>query len=125
MSMEKRIAILGASQDPNKFGNKAVRAYVKSGYTVYPVNPRADEIEGLKAYPTVLDIPEDVDTASIYLPPRLTLDVLDDLARKGIKEVYFNPGSESEETYAKAESLGMQPIEACSILAVGVSPADL
>lgn len=65
----KRIAIVGASKDKEKFGNRAVRAYLSRGWTVYPVNLYEKEIEGVKVYKTVTEIKDEVELASIYLPP--------------------------------------------------------
>lgn len=118
------IAIIGASKERSKYGNKSVRAHVRAGYTVYPVNPKADEIEGLQAYASVEEIPGEVEIASLYLPPSLSVTVLEGLARKGIKQVFFNPGSESPEGREKAEALGMQAIEGCSIIAAGMDTAE-
>lgn len=119
------IAILGASSDRNKFGNKAVRVFQAKGFAVYPVNPKEDKIEGLKAYKSISDIPEsDFDMVSFYLPPPVGLKVIADVAKKGAKEVWLNPGAESDELVAKAESLGLQVIQACSIVAFGASPSD-
>ncbi len=118
------IAIIGASKDRSKYGNKSVRAHVRAGYTVYPVNPKADEIEGLYAYASVEEIPGEVEIASLYLPPRLAATVLEGLARKGVKQVFFNPGSESPEGRGTAEALGMQAIEGCSIIAAGMDTAE-
>ncbi|MFC1725091.1 CoA-binding protein [candidate division KSB1 bacterium] len=123
--MSKSIAIIGASNNPEKFGNKAVKAYKKIGYTVYPVNPTADEIEGLKVYRSILDIKGKIDRVSFYLPPKKVMEVLDDIAELGIKEVYLNPGTESDEVFEKAESLGLEPVVACSIVAVGLHPDEL
>ena len=123
--MGKSIAIIGASNNPEKFGNKAVKAYKKMGYTVYPINPKADEIEGLKVYRSVLDIKEKIDRVSFYLPPDKVMPILDEIAQLGIKEIYLNPGTESEEVFEKAESLGLEPVVACSILAVGLHPEEL
>lgn len=123
--MTKTIAIIGASADREKYGNKAVRAYASQGYTVYPVNPRGGDIEGLKTYASVLDIPGAVDRASLYVPPETGLEVIEAIAQKGIPEVYFNPGSESEAAMRKAESFGLTAVVGCSILAVGVSPQNM
>jgi acyl-CoA synthetase (NDP forming) len=118
------IAIIGASNDRSKYGNKAVRAYAAEGKTVYPVNPRESAVEGIPAYKSVLDIPGDVDAASLYLPPRIGITVLEDVARKGIKRLLINPGAESEELLAKATSLGLDWSVACSILAIGREPGE-
>ena len=65
------VAVIGASNAPHKYGNKAVRAYLRQGWTVYPVNPTEKTVEGLKVYPTVTDVPGPVDRVAMYVPPRL------------------------------------------------------
>ncbi len=119
------VAIIGASSQRDKFGNKAVRAYLQEGFTVYPVNPKESQIEDLPAFRSILDIPGPVDRASFYVPPAVGLKVIEEVAKKGVREVYLNPGSESLELVEKARSLGIEPIVACSILAVGVQPSSL
>ena len=120
------VAVIGASADRRKFGNKAVRAHLQQGYDVYPVNPKVDEIEGLKAYPSLAAVPvEHLNRISVYLPPSVGLSLLDDIARKGADEVWFNPGSESPEIVRRAGELGINVITACSIVNVGLSPSDL
>ena len=121
-SKQKSVAVIGASNDRSKYGNKAVRAYLLNGFKVYPVNPKEETIEGLKAYKSILEIPEEVDRATLYVPPKVGLKVIEDIAEKGVKELYFNPGSESDELVEKARKLGLNPILACSILAVGLDP---
>src|SRR5262249_44402245 len=81
--MKPTVAIVGASTNRSKYGNKAVRAYARQGYEVYPIHPQADSIEGHKAYRSVLNVPVDqLDRVSIYLPPEIGLQVIDDIARK-------------------------------------------
>lgn len=119
------IAILGASTDRHKFGNKAVRAYAQQGYDVYPVHPNATEIEGHRAYRSITDIPvAKLDRVSIYLPPEIGLRVLDEVAGKPATEVWFNPGAESPAILRRAKELGLPLITGCSIVAIGVSPED-
>ena len=121
---ETVVAIVGASNDRSKFGNKALRAYLKRGFAVYPVSNREKTVEGLEAYPSVADIPGDIDRVSVYLRPKDTLEVLDDIAKKGTGELFLNPGSEDAAVVEKAKSLGLEPILACSIIDVGESPAS-
>ena len=121
--MSRQVAVIGASNDRRKYGNKAVRAFRAQGFTVYPINPHETSVEGLRAYATVLDVPGTVEMATMYVPPEIGLAVVDDLARKGVKEVWFNPGSGSPALVARARALGMTAIEACSIIGIGDSPA--
>jgi len=120
------VAILGASKNRNKYGNKSVRAHLAQGYDVYPINPAADEIEGLKVYKKLADIPvERLDRISVYLSPAVGLQMLEEIAAANAKEVFLNPGAESEEILAKAQELGIEVIQACSIVNVGMSPREL
>jgi hypothetical protein len=119
----KSVAIVGASRDRAKFGNKAVRAFARQGFHVYPINPRETEVEGWPAYASVLDLPATPDMATLYVRPSVSEAVVADLARKGVVEVWFNPGSESPAAVARATALGLTPIVACSILGIGESPA--
>ncbi len=119
------VAILGASADRSKFGNKSLRAHAQAGYDVYPVNPKGGQIEGLPVYATLADVPVDhLNRISVYLPPAVGLSMLDAIAAKGCDEVWFNPGSDSPEVLAKAESLGLQAIADCSIVDLGLSPGQ-
>jgi predicted CoA-binding protein len=122
---QKSIAIIGASADRSKFGNKAVRAFVQQGYRVYPVNPKEAEIEGLIAYTTIADVPVRPNLISVYLPPPVLLKVLPAIAAKGCDEFWLNPGTESDEVLAEAEKLGLNIIQACSIVGIGMTPEDV
>jgi hypothetical protein len=115
--MAKTIAVVGASSDTKKYGNRALKAWRETDWDVYAVNPNEDEVEGMTAYDSVLDIPDEVDTATIYVPPRIGLEVADELIEKGVDEVYLNPGAGSDDLKAKLEDAGIQVIEACSIIA--------
>ena len=123
--MPKVVAVIGASSNPSKFGNRAVRAFLRQGYTVLPINPNEVEVEGLKTYPSVLDVPGPIDMASFYVPPEIGERVIDEVARKGIAEVWFNPGAESDALIARARALNIQPIMACSVIAIGQNPYAL
>ena len=123
--MSKVVAVVGASSNRRKFGNRAVRAFQQQGYTVVPINPHETEVEGLRAYASVLDVPGTVDMASLYVPPDIGIQVIEEIARKGIAEVWLNPGAESDALIARARSLQIQPIVACSIIAIGQNPYAL
>ncbi|MBI5383234.1 MAG: CoA-binding protein [Verrucomicrobia bacterium] len=123
--MAKTIAIIGASNDRSKYGNKAVRAFRQQGYTVYPVHPKEPAIEGLPAFASIRDVPEYPDMVSVYLPSYVLLKILPEIAARGCDELWLNPGTESDEVIAEAERLGLNVIQACSIVGVGVSPASL
>jgi predicted CoA-binding protein len=116
------VAVIGASSALQKFGNKAVRAYLRQHWTVYPVHPNEKTIEGLPVYARVKDLPAGVDRFSLYVPPSVGITLLEAIKSKQPTEVYLNPGSESDALIARAEALGLEPILACSIIEIGERP---
>jgi len=120
--MGKVVAVIGASNDRRKFGNKAVRAFQHQGYDVVPINPHESEVEGLKTYKSVLDVPGPIDMATFYVPPEIGESVIDEIAAKQIPEVWLNPGAESAILVSKARALKLLPRIACSIIGIGENP---
>ena len=118
----KTVAIIGASNNRGKFGNKAVRAHLQEGYTVYPVNPKESQVEGLQAFKSIADVPGRPQRISVYVRPETVLKILPEIAAKGCEELWLNPGTESEAVLAEAERLGLNVVQACSIVGIGVSP---
>lgn len=120
--MSKSIAIIGASTDRKKYGNKAVRAFRDGGWTVFPVNAKVEQVEGLVAYKTIADVPEPLDRVSMYVPPAVGKTMLDAIAAKHPTELFFNPGSEDAEVMEQAKAKGLNVINACSIVNIGLRP---
>jgi predicted CoA-binding protein len=103
-------AVVGASSNRDKYGNKVLRAYQQHGQEVYPINPRADEIEGLKAYASLASVPVRLRAVSIITPPKITEQVVKEAAAAGVKFVWMQPGAESPEAVQAAEDLGLEVI---------------
>jgi len=122
-AMGKTVAVIGASSNRHKYGNKALRAFVRQGYTVYAINPNESSVEGQPTYATVLDVPGPIDMATVYVQPEVGVRVMDDIAKKRIAEVWLNPGADEPEVVARAEELGLKTIQACSIIGIGDSPS--
>jgi predicted CoA-binding protein len=120
--MAKTVAVVGASSDRNKFGNKALRAFRAEGHTVIPINPNEREVEGLRTYPSVLDVPGTIDMATVYVQPDVAQQLLAEFEQKKIPEIWINPGAESDELVAEARRRRLNIIQACSIVAIGRSP---
>ena len=123
--MEKTIAIIGASANREKFGNKAVRAYTNKGWKVFPINPAEEKIEGLQCYKSIITVPEKPSRVSIYLPPKITISIIPEIKTAGIKEVILNPGAESDKLVAALKKSGIKPLLFCSIRAIGINPDEL
>ena len=120
--MAKTVAVIGASSDRNKFGNKALRAFAKQGFTVLAINPNEAEVEGYRTYPSVLDVPGEIDMATMYVQPEVGVRVVEELARKKVGEVWINPGADAPAVVRRARELGLKTIQACSIMGIGESP---
>ena len=113
--MSKTVAVVGASSDRNKFGNKALRAFVAEGYTVYAINPNEEAVEGLQTYASVLDVPVPIDMATVYVQPDIAEALLTEFEQKHIAEIWINPGAESDRLIAEAARRKLNVIYACSI----------
>ena len=103
-------AVVGASRDRSKTGNRVLRAYLQNQRPVYPVNPGAQEIEGLKTYPDLASLPTPVHGVSVVTPPVIAEVIVEQATAIGVKNIWFQPGAESERAIARAHELGMNVI---------------
>jgi len=92
---QKKLALVGLSRDTKQLANVAYRFLKTHGYTVYPVNPNADKLEGDRCYPNIRSLPEKVDGAILMLPPEKTMKLLPEIAEAGIKHVWLQQQTES------------------------------
>ena|SRR5450432_438580 len=122
---ERSVAVFGASSDRRKFGNKAVRVYLESGFAVFPINLREESIEGIKTYKTLQEISEPIDFVSMYVPPAVGIKLLPAIAELMPQELWLNPGSESDDLIEAAADLHLRTIVACSISALGIDPDEI
>jgi uncharacterized protein len=106
----KRFAVVGASTDREKYGNKVLRVYQQRGLDVVPVNPKGGEIEGLTAYADLQSVPGTIDGISIITPPRVTEAVVTQALSLGIKNIWMQPGAESLAAIELAEQAGANVI---------------
>ncbi len=114
-------AVVGASNDRSKYGNKVLRCYLQTGREAFPVNPSGGQIEGLVAYPDLASLRQPVHGVSIITPPRVTERIVEDAHRAGIKHLWMQPGAESAAAVKRAEALGMSVIAggACILVVLG------
>ena len=106
----KRFAVVGASSDRQKYGNKVLRAYMQNQLDAVPVNPNADEVEGRTAFPDLASLPEPVDGVSIITPPKVTEQVVSQAIELGINSIWMQPGAESAAAIEAAERAGANVI---------------
>jgi predicted CoA-binding protein len=95
---QKRFAVVGATDNPEKYGNQIVKNLKSRGYEVYPVNPRLKEVEGLTCYPTLADLPVTPDVVDFVVPPPATEEILKQCKELGLDRIWLQPGSESEKS---------------------------
>jgi predicted CoA-binding protein len=120
----KTVAVLGASANRRKFGNKGLRAFQAAGWRVFAVNPNEPAVEGLPTVAGVADIAEPLDVVSFYVPAAVGLKLLPAVAAKNPGELWLNPGAESAELLAAAAAFGLRVRQTCSIIQVGYRPSD-
>lgn len=114
-------AVVGASTNRDKYGNKVLRTYIQADRPVFPINPRATEIEELTAFADLSSVPQDIHGVSIITPPAITEKVVEEAGRLGIKHLWMQPGAESEAAVSRAEELGINVIggDACLLVVLG------
>ena len=114
-------AVVGASTDRSKYGNKVLRAYQQTEREVYPINPKAEEVEGLKAYPDLASLPLTPRGISIITPPAITEKIVVEAAKLGVSYVWIQPGAESEEAIrlGKKAGLGVIGDGSCALVVMG------
>ena len=110
-------AVVGASQDRQKFGNRVFRSLRDSGYIVYPVNPKVGKVEGARAYPSLADLPETPDVVDVVVPPAVTEQIVKEAGQLGLKRIWMQPGAESDAAIAYCNEQGIQVIyDACAMV---------
>ena len=118
--MNKSIAVIGASNNPEKYGNKAVLAFQEKGFRVFPVNPRETQIAGIPAFSSIAEVPEKPDIISLYIRPEQTLPILDEIIARGCGEIWLNPGTASDELIEALGKSTITYIEQCSLVALSL-----
>jgi predicted CoA-binding protein len=110
-------AVVGASQDPLKFGNRVFRSLRDAGYIVYPVNPKGGELDGATVYPTLADLPEQPEVVDFVVPPPVTEQVVKEAHKLGLARIWMQPGAESEAAIAYCHEHGLQVVyDACAMV---------
>lgn len=113
-------AVIGASRDRSKYGNKVLRSYLQNDLPVVAVNPNAEIVEGQVAYPDLAAIPKRVHGISVITPPAITESIVEQAAKLGIKNIWMQPGAESENAIQRGDELGLNLIagNACVLVAL-------
>ena len=114
--MNKNVAILGATDDPTKYAHKALKSLQGHGYNPIPVNPTKETVDGLKCYPSLRDVPEQIDTITLYLRPSISSQLIDDILSVKPRRVIMNPGTENDELATACKQNGIEVVRACTLV---------
>lgn len=114
----KAFGVAGASTSRDKYGNKVLRCYQQSGRKVVPINPRAEQIEGIACVPDVAGLPDEVTSLSVITPPKITEEVVEAAIARGIRNIWMQPGAESPAAVAACRAAGINVIADGSCLLV-------
>jgi predicted CoA-binding protein len=117
-------AVVGASRDRSKYGNRVLRAYLAHGLKAVPVNPNEEEVEGLPAVPDLAHLPERVDGVSIITPPEVSARVVDEALALGYRNLWLQPGAEDRGAVERARRAGARVLAygPCVLVALGGRP---
>ena len=110
------VAVVGASNNSERYSHQAVLLLQEQGHTPYPVHPSIDEVAGLAVYEAVHVIPSPIDTVSVYVSGRNQTSLADDLLKSGVRRVIFNPGAENAEVAGRLREAGVEVVEACTLV---------
>jgi predicted CoA-binding protein len=115
------VAVIGASDNPERYSNMAVKLLKEKGHTVFPVHKRIKTVEGLKVYPSIKEVPQSVDTVSLYVSADISSDLADEILAKKPRRIIFNPGAENPEIETKAKAQGVLTENACTLVLLRTS----
>lgn len=110
------VAVIGASDKPDRYSYKAVMLLKEKGHDVYPVHQRIKAIEGMKVYPSIKDIADPLDTVSLYVAADISDTLADDIIAKHPRRIIFNPGAENPHLEEKARQKNITPVNACTLV---------
>ena len=114
--MKKTVAILGASQTKSRYANKVQKLLVEHGYSVVPINPKYDMIDGIKCYPSLTSFGLSIDTVTVYVKPSIFSTIINSVIKAAPKRVIFNPGTEKMEFSNSLRSVDIETEEACTLV---------
>ncbi len=120
MMLEKKVwAVVGANDNPEKYGNMIYKKLKSSGYEVYPVNPGYESIEGEKCYSDLSSLPQKPDVIDMVVSPKRGSAIIEEAARLGIKNIWLQPGTYDENLMELIEKNGLSAVKACVLVALG------
>ena len=118
MVQKKVWAVIGATENPKKYGNMIYKKLKKRGYTVYPVNPNVNLVDGDACYPDLSSLPQVLEVIDMVVSPQIGMAILEESARLGIKDVWLQPGTFNDELLTLIKKLNLNAVQACVMVAL-------
>jgi len=118
------VAVIGASDDLERYSYLAVKLLSEKGHTVFPVHPSLKDIAGLKVYASIGDVPETIDTVSLYVSPQISSRIAADILRKAPRRIIFNPDAENPALEKAATNQGIHVLRACTLTMLKTNQFD-
>ena len=116
MRNDMNVAVIGASDKPDRYSYKAVMLLKQKGHDVFPVHQRIKTIEGTPVYPSLNDISEPIDTVSMYVAADISNLLANDILAQKPRRIIFNPGAENPDLETKAQQQGIKTLNACTLV---------
>ena len=113
---QKTFAVVGATDNPKKYGNQIFKNLKSRGYEVFPVNPKLKELDEVRCYPGLADIPVKVDVVDFVVPPEITETIIKDCKRLGLERIWLQPGSESEAAIAFCDENNLKVVHSICVM---------
>ena len=110
------VAVIGASDKPDRYSYQAVMLLKEKGHSVFPVHQRIKEIEGLKVYPSIKDVSDRIDTVSMYVAADISTKMSDEILAQNPRRIIFNPGAENSTLESKGKTQGVECLNACTLV---------
>ena len=110
------VAVIGASNKPERYSYQAVKLLLEKGHQVFPVHQRIKEIDGSKVFPTIKEVPLPVDTISLYVAADISSLLAPDILAAHPRRIIFNPGAENEDLFSKAKAEKIETLNACTLV---------
>ncbi len=110
------VAVIGASDKPDRFSYKAFKLLQEKGHQVYPVHQRIKTVEGTPVFASIKDIPQDIDTVTLYVAADISNQLTNDILECVPQRIIFNPGAENPQLAAKAQAKGIHTVEDCTLV---------
>ena len=113
------VAVIGASPKPDRYAHRAMQLLAEHGHRAIPINPAFDEILGQKCYRSIVDVPEKIDTVTLYLSEARSDPLTDEIIDAKPRRIIMNPGAENDALAAKARSSGIEVVYDCTLVMLG------